>query len=176
MAAYIIIWFTCNQYALKTPKICLAHPHQWHPVQWGVGRRQAAPTALESGTLDRRRSGLAVRCMRLLGDAISKLPEPMIIGPKNIDCKFPFPWNFHWWHGYFCSLSLYVRYGLLDVISRKKNGSDTSFWRQDPGPPITWTRISLPAGSGEGTAVAIIDSGVSHVVKRQKEGWSYIRV
>jgi len=40
----------------------------------------------------------------------------MIIRPKNIDCKFPFPWNFHWWHGYFCSLSLYVRYGLLDVI------------------------------------------------------------
>ena len=38
----------------------------------------------------------------------------MIIRPKNIDCKFPFPWNFHWWHGYFCSLSLYVRYGLLD--------------------------------------------------------------
>ena len=45
--------------------------------------------------------------------------------------------------------------GDLDVISRKKNGSDTSFWRQ--GPAGSWTRVSLPAGSGEGTAVGDID-------------------
>ncbi len=47
--------------------------------------------------------------------------------------------------------------GDLDVISRRKNGSDTSFWSQDPGPPITWTRVSLPAGPGEGTALGDLD-------------------
>jgi hypothetical protein len=45
--------------------------------------------------------------------------------------------------------------GDLDVVSRKKNGSDTSFWLQDP--PNTWTRISLPAGPGEGTALGDLD-------------------
>jgi hypothetical protein len=45
--------------------------------------------------------------------------------------------------------------GDLDVVSRKKNGSDTSFWRQ--GPAVTWTRVSLPAGSGEGTALGDLD-------------------
>ena len=45
--------------------------------------------------------------------------------------------------------------GDLDVISRKKNGSDTSFWRQ--GPAASWTRVSLPAGAGEGTAVGDLD-------------------
>jgi hypothetical protein len=45
--------------------------------------------------------------------------------------------------------------GDLDVVSRKKNGNDTSFWRQ--GPPDTWTRVSLPSGDGEGTAVGDLD-------------------
>ena len=45
--------------------------------------------------------------------------------------------------------------GDLDVVSRKKGGSDTSFWRQ--GPPGVWTRVSLPAGAGEGTALGDLD-------------------
>ena len=45
--------------------------------------------------------------------------------------------------------------GLLDVISRKKNGSDTSFWRQAPA--NTWTRVSLPSGEGEGTSLGDLD-------------------
>jgi len=45
--------------------------------------------------------------------------------------------------------------GDLDVVSRKKGGNDTSFWRQGPG--IVWTRISLPSGAGEGTALGDLD-------------------
>ena len=36
--------------------MCPAHQRLGRPVQWGVGRRQAAPTALEPGTLHGRRS------------------------------------------------------------------------------------------------------------------------
>ncbi|MFQ5526964.1 MAG: FG-GAP-like repeat-containing protein [Thermoanaerobaculia bacterium] len=45
--------------------------------------------------------------------------------------------------------------GDLDVVSRKKNGNDTSFWRQ--GPANVWTRVSLPSGTGEGTALGDLD-------------------
>ncbi|MCP4203257.1 MAG: hypothetical protein GY769_15140 [bacterium] len=45
--------------------------------------------------------------------------------------------------------------GDLDVVSRKKNGNDTSFWRQ--GPANVWTRVSLPSAAGEGTALGDLD-------------------
>ena len=36
--------------------------------------------------------------------------------------------------------------GDLDVVSRKKGGSDATFWRQ--GPIGTWTKVPLPTNGG----------------------------